>query len=469
MQIFLVEANKRLSDLFSLNLTTKLQAEVIARSCAEEAIAFLSICPDVNIIVAKEFIGTENTASEIYQHLKENNQLGSIRLVILGDLLLTEKEILTLPENIGAKALVNQIEEYLIDFPLEEQEEEEEVETPKEEFREFNDYKKETKVEVTNVTVTKDGNFLSVPIEVFKEIHLFSCDVYLKVPKGFIKRFNSGDLVQHNEVDQYMEKGATHLFIRHEESSDFIDELNAQFLEKLKTAGPDNATERQMQEYLLNRISDVGLRPSVIKLADEMVGHVMQKLQEGDSLKSLLGEVYRGVKDFRYRISFMTAILGHSLLKKMDWAKKEHIETFISACFYNDMALDDDDHLLICSERELKLFRFSEKDTKKILQHAKTAADQLKENGQISSEVVKLVLQHHGSANGIGLPETLSSNISPLSKTFMACEQFSQLLLMESSSKVNPNNLIRTIASRFKDNSMKDTLEKLSTCFVKKA
>ena len=81
-QVILIENNKALNDLISINLTTYLGVDLIQRNNAQEALSLLAILPSIDLIITSLKTGEEETAKIISDYIS-NHRLES-GLIVLG-------------------------------------------------------------------------------------------------------------------------------------------------------------------------------------------------------------------------------------------------------------------------------------------------------------------------------------------------------------------------------------------------
>ena len=81
-QVILIEDNRVLNDLISLNLTAYLSIDLIHRENATETIALLSILPDIDLVITSNKILNEQTAEILINYITVNKLKTS--LIILG-------------------------------------------------------------------------------------------------------------------------------------------------------------------------------------------------------------------------------------------------------------------------------------------------------------------------------------------------------------------------------------------------
>ena len=68
-QVILIESNKIINDLISVNLTSYLGVDLIQRKNAHDTTSLLAILPSIDLIITNFKIGDEETANMINNYL----------------------------------------------------------------------------------------------------------------------------------------------------------------------------------------------------------------------------------------------------------------------------------------------------------------------------------------------------------------------------------------------------------------
>lgn len=442
MQLILVEADKKARDIFSLNLGSALDIDVVTRENGVETCAFIDLLDEELIIVTSAKVDKENTAERIITHINETPQDHPLHIFVLGDFESSDDRVVVVPESIGAKKLAAEVNSRLNASASSEP----------------------VKEEVPNCE-----DYFGIPIGMFHYTAQAPCDVSIKVKKDsgveYVKRFSKGDGYEQSEISQYETKGATHLYIPVGEKKEIVEFLNKRFFQIISGNLGDNATKDDIQTHALNQLAECGMSASAARLASETVGAIMDKIDSNPKVTDLLKDIYKTPGSFQYRNSYMISVLGSAALKKMDWSDKKIHEHMAMAAFLHDMELPEESLQQILSQRELNGAFFSPDENKKIEKHALTAAEKLEKNQDIPSEVTKIVKQHHGVFSGVGFSNHVSSQITPVAKVFIASEELSNRILLTTRQKLNVKGLIEEIRKKYEDGSLDKALDGLKEVF----
>ena len=441
MKIILIEPEEKVRNLFSAQLSGTLGAEVLEREDAASAIGILDLLGGgVDVVITHEKIKTEKTAEKIDLWNKDHGE-ELLMFVLSDDFTGKSKNIHNLSINISAKALVASISE--IQKSKKKQEKKPE--------------KKETK------------KFTPFSISLFQFFHKMPSDIYIPIQKDgkkkMVRRYNAEDTFELSEIKSYKDKGLSHFYVTHDKKDSTLEFINQRLSEIVSSPHGKEKTKEQIQNYVLNQLSEVRFNPTVLKLAQESANEMLQRFESGNSFGDELKNILKSNLGFKYRKAYTMILLSQGMLKKFSWTDKRHYEYFALAAFLQDSELSDDDDLTILLESELNANVLDTKRHSLILNHAKISSEKLEKLEDIPSEVTKLVKQHHGSFSGVGFSNSLTSQITPLSKVLIACDEFSTRLIAGIREDINISQIIRDISKKYSDKSLDEYLEKLSENF----
>ncbi|MCK6595175.1 MAG: hypothetical protein L6Q33_08250, partial [Bacteriovoracaceae bacterium] len=82
-QVVLIEDEKNLNDLLSINLNTYLGVDLIQQDSGLDCIGLLTILPNIDLIITKNQVGSEKTAETLQKYIEDNKLEAT--LIVLGD------------------------------------------------------------------------------------------------------------------------------------------------------------------------------------------------------------------------------------------------------------------------------------------------------------------------------------------------------------------------------------------------
>lgn len=426
----MVEPDQRLRDFFSINLTETLGAEIVPQVSAKEAWGMIEILEPA-LIVCKDKVEKENSIDFLLEKMAEEKL--EIPIISVGlDVEGSAPFLTLLPDNVKpdvlsktAIALIKREQEKL-----------------NQEIQEEN--KKE-----------QDKNYRPVPLNLFRYFAELPYDIFIRLKRGeefqFLKRINAGEGYDLTMIDGYEEKKVTHLYIDKSHYKDFTELANARFKELLTDIRTHSKSKEEIQEYVLEQLTATGFNESNLELAQESITKINSKIEKSDSKLGLLTEIYNSQLGYRFRRSYMISVIGSMAIKGVDWGESKHSEYLTMAAYVHDMFLETDEEMNIMSDLELEqAFLTDERD--RVENHAKLAADKVKENDRIPAEVEKIVRQHHGSHSGQGFPNTISPQVQKLGVLFMVAEEFAVAILTSTRAKINLPSVFKQITQKFEGN-----------------
>lgn len=447
MQIILIEPDNRLRDMFSLNLTQSLGADVIPQESGKDAWAMIELL-EPEIVIANANIEDENTIDFLVQKLEEEKK--EVPVISIGLDIKSSSPLLTiLPQNVNPEALATAAlaiikrKENKINEQIEEQS------------------KKD-----------QEKNYRPVPLNLFTYFAEIPFDIFIRLKRGdnfqFLKRIKANDGYDLSVIESYAKKKVTHLYIEKEHYDKLTSIVNLRFKELLSDIHTASKSKEEIQEFVLEQLTETGFNESNLQLAQESISKINSKIEKSNSKLGLLNEIYNSQLGYRFRRSYMISVIGSLMLKNIDWGESIHSEYLTMAAYVHDMFLETDEEMEITSELELEqAFLNNERD--RVENHAKLAADKIKSNDKIPAEVEKIVRQHHGSHSGHGYPIAISPQVSKLSTLFLAAEEFSVSILKSPKAKINLTSVFKEISEKYPENKeVPKCLEAMKACLVKK-
>ena len=104
-----------------------------------------------------------------------------------------------------------------------------------------------------------------------------------------------------------------------------------------------------------------------------------------------------------------------------------HILSFVS--FFADATLKTTSQMRISSESELINSGLTEDEKEQVRFHARDAVNLLNLHPEATDYIKTVLLQSHGTLDGVGFAQDPSEELHPLSKVFIIADQFVKILL----------------------------------------
>lgn len=443
-RVLLVDIDKRLIDLYSLNVKTFLNVEMEVKETGAMAINYMSSDQNIDLIITRVAIGKEKTLEKICEMMVEYGF--SVPIIALG-----KKDPL----------VVKKFEQFTIKF----------LDQVKEIDRLIKGVGAILEIDPVDVENFEIEDYYPIPIAHFYVMKASICPVFLKMGKGnsvrFLKRIHEGENLGKEVLNRYVTSGANELFVESENRQSFVTAISQ---ELLKMVGSDNsgvsAKARQLsQEVVTQNIKELGITPEIVALSESAIKSMNKVLAKVPKLNKLLEKLYANENSFAYKHTHLTTYIGHQILQHMDWAKDAQKNTFSFVAFFNDISLEEDRLIKVVSNNQLKSPPFNADELELLKTHAQVSAELTLKFPQAPMGADAIIRQHHGAMNGVGYSEHFSGNLSPLAVVFMLAEAASYFMLTKRSNEVNKETVVKHLTEKFPTSRIKKMIDVIADVF----
>lgn len=428
-QIIVVDSNETFTSLLHLNITKCIGSNVIIKTNSKEALEYLEEHPNINLIISRDHIDEDHTASQLINSLVDKKL--KIPVIILGGRSLTYPEAHVLSSAATWRETIFKAGTLLgveVDFE-----------------------KNVQKIKYTPVGI---NHFLNLD-----EVNI-CCDVYIRVKKGeefhYIKRFHAEETLSREVISKYKSSGLTMFYINRDQFREFVDFSTKQLSLKLKNE-KISATERahlnsDSHNVMAERIQCLGIDQHTTELVEASIASTKVALVEKNALSAYLERIQTNKLSYGYSHSYMCCLILHKISKSFDWCTTQVKEKFTLISLFHDISLSEE--LVVYNNADdLKFSDLDNYDKTLVTNHAQLSATIISAFDFIPEEVASVIREHHGAKNGIGFPDNLSISISTIAMMFVVVEDFVDQFL---SFEKNPT-----------ESEMKDLLEKLKAKYTK--
>lgn len=406
-QVILVENDKTLRELLSLNFSTYIGVEVIPRENINDVLALLAILPNVDLIVYHGTDKDREQQTQLLKYVKENCPDATILFTGFG--IEDENYSMVVPE--------------------------------------FKNWEKIIEKSAKILGITQDvlrkkvlPDYVPIPISYFLAIDTSCCDVFLRIKKGaddyqFIKRIHSGDTFSKAMVHRYLEQGLKHFFIAKDMRENFTNFVSNCLVEKLESTyeGPiDNQIEHIARSYdvATKEIIKLGFNTATIQLTESILESMTKTIENSPEMGPLLRRVLNSKTSYMYQHCHMTSIVASEILNTLNVGNKDNYLKMAFAGFFHDISFVNNEELSkITSYEQLEKANLSEQDWDLVFNHALEASILVGRHPDVPKGVVDIIRHHHGAMNGKGFTITEPEKLSGLDKIFfISCEFVKELL-----------------------------------------
>jgi hypothetical protein len=261
------------------------------------------------------------------------------------------------------------------------------------------------------------------------------CDVFRAGAAGLEKVFTAGEAVPRNKISQLIKqkKPLTIQSLQRLKLVNAVTEQSQKASEELATEGLSDTKKMSILSASVDMVAaqfqSAGMDEETVKLANASIKAVEKIAESATSVGKLVRQLMDAEGGYRYAHSQLITFLGFHVIKMMGWWGDDQRSILSQAAFYHDISLSDDDQARIRSAKSLAAC--ANKDPKfqeLVLTHPQLAARELQSAPEISPEVVRVVIQHHGSPVGRGFSTDIAK-LDNLAKTFILSEEWCDYLM----------------------------------------
>ena len=263
----------------------------------------------------------------------------------------------------------------------------------------------------------------------------FPCDIYDRKAGTLVKAFNAGDTVPRGKIARLVQENRSFEI----DSVDRLKLANAVTEQSLKATedleNPELPTGKKMallsasMEMIAGQFQNAGMDEETVKLANASIKAMEKIAESATDMGNLIKQLMEAKGGYRFSHCQIITFLAFHVIKMMNWWGDDQRAVLSQAAFYHDISLSTDEQARIrnlgsLAKSPLRDAPFEEL----VLSHAQLAARELQTSADLSPEVIRVVIQHHGSPVGRGFDSEISK-FDNLSKTFILSEEWCDYLM----------------------------------------
>ncbi|RPJ77781.1 MAG: hypothetical protein EHM20_05480 [Alphaproteobacteria bacterium] len=425
-QVILVEDNKVLNDLISINLTSYLNVDVIHRKNAQEALGLLSILPNIDLIITTAKVMDEPTA-EILSHHIASNKLDT-GLIVLGS---SEK-----PTN---------------DFTIN-------IANPKDWEAVVHGSARILGINEDIIARKPIPDYAPLPIRYLLNLDSVNCDVFIRIKKSpteyqFIKRIHNGDTFSKESIMRYTEQGLENFYIDKDAYKNFTIFLSNRLVEKMDSPKMEITQRIQIMgesyEIAINEISRLGFNSETIQLTESIIQNMVNNFQKSPEMSNLLHKVINSETQLLFQRCHMTSVVASEMVNNLKLTDPQAHNKIAYASFFHDIMLADyEGFSKINSAEELDKANLNDDDREMVLNHAREAAVIIRKLPDTPLGTDEIIMNHHGTFNGVGFSNSIEK-LSDLSKVFIIAHNFVLHLILFKEKGGEPRPITEELYKRY--------------------
>jgi len=442
----LVSDHAIINDIYSFNLKAYVDLGVTVKDSLEDALKVIELGAAGEIIICLSQMGEVDAGFAIVTKVEE---LGlDIPIIVIGEKssVSNTAKAYTLPPNFNIPVLVKTIAKIL-------------------------------GITAKDMMEKSIPDFYPVPMSIVDTFEVAPCHLYLKVSKGSANSDyvlcveKEGSLS--GKGDRYRSEGFHNLYIPSDLRLEIVNKASKVVMAKLNDPliqGQDRLKASE-QGYdvvggLLGESSEV--TPEVVAISKRCVESVKAVIGEVPKVKILLLGMLENKTGYLYLHSVMGTYVSRHIIREISWGSDEHAEKLSFVFFFHDIFLSPifAKYPHFQFEEDL-VFKddLGDKEKEVVINHARLAAEMVKSFPRCPMGADAIILQHHGTTNGMGFTLDYKDDISPLAKVLIVSEAFVDQLILARDSGAEPvlEDMIAELRTRFRKHTYKKIINCLET------
>lgn len=256
-------------------------------------------------------------------------------------------------------------------------------------------------------------------------------DLYLKLSDtNFVKVFHKGAAFTNKDVEKLKAKNVNELFIKNEDSAEFLKFLENQFSAKLNPIQEDVPLALENLELLEKISKRLGWTPEVMVSAYRTVSHAVKILSTNKQIIGILRKkLAEPSSPYCRHISLITYLVS-AMGSRMEWVGESGQIKLALAALIHDATVDESlyENIKEWNKRARDVLDKSP-EVVKYRQHPYEASKLAHSLDSISPDVDQIILRHHEAMDGSGFPRAVdASRIGPLPTLFIMVEDLVDFL-----------------------------------------
>jgi putative nucleotidyltransferase with HDIG domain len=270
-------------------------------------------------------------------------------------------------------------------------------------------------------------DFSKIDIENFVLGSQFTFPIYLKLNKEkFVKIANKGEDILYPQIERFIEKGVTSLYLK---SCDYINFINRTNELKNIILKNDQISQQKKIEFTKKVLDIITQYEYQTILSKELFNYSYETLENIIILLSSSSNTYRILNHLStnspslYAHCVATSLISIALCKKNGWHKQSTILSISTAALFHDIgkaSWPNDLHHISSAKmtnEQLELHK----------DHVDKGVEILKKNGIENQVITQVIQEHHEQCDGKGFPNSLAKNqIFPPARVVSLADEFSK-------------------------------------------
>lgn len=400
--ILFVESSQAMRKLMVNNLELYTGAKVVCLKNSEELSEYFKSGKSANLIVTEDMVDNEYTSMKIVYFI--NSQKLNIPVIVMGQ---NSKLVgkATMIEKENWRALIKEAAKLM-------------------------------QVTAESMMELVVPDYYPFQMASLLSMSIAPVDLYLEEADGPNVWLLAQSKIEKKKIEELILKGTKTFYVGKYHRLEFVVKLSGDLMMLLNDPNLSfqnrvAATQTAM-ENTCTLIEQFGMDKKSIDSSRTAVESIYKMAMMTPGLDDLIDVISRDTSSYVYKHTLMISVVAHQLISKMEWGNAEQQKKISMAAFFHDVAIADDRLCRIHSSKELKESSLPDTLKSKIERHAFHASELMTKLPDLPMGTESIVLQHHGTLNGIGFAdEHLDNRLSPLAIVFLVTEDFVHKMLAD--------------------------------------
>lgn len=327
-----------------------------------------------------------------------------------------------------------------------------------------NDFFKITKNLIPSKQVKLIEEYMAIRTLLFFKYDQALCDVFVKIGKSkYVQLFKAGAEFSVTDIEKYINKSIDYLYVRWSDYSRFISESGERLpLMKLKTADSFELWKRE-SSALNAVIKSYGVNEDVFMQSIRSVVLAMKEINNS-AVKNILQRKLEK-QNYAYDHSYLVALIGAMITQSLKEFSERHATQISLAAFLHDLALEAE-IAHVSSDNGSDYEALTPIQRKGFLQHPYKMYSLIKLKSLFSTDVERIIIEHHERENGSGFPRGLvASQLYFLSVVFIVAHDFVDELYKSNFDYHNKKEILDKLYNSYQSEKFKKVVLALSDVF----
>ncbi len=306
----------------------------------------------------------------------------------------------------------------------------------------------------------KTGKYFEFPNKYLSFLHSSPCPVFFSRGDEMTEAFLAGEELSRKKIRAAVQASEGSFYVESAARLKFVNAFTDQVHGAAENLASDesNPVKKMLaastsMDIVAMQFQQAGVDRSILGLAASCVAAIEQIADRSPSLRALWADLSKAEGGYRFDHCQLITFIGFHMIKSMGWWGKYQRKVLSQAAFFHDIFLLTDEDARIHSANDLK--KSGIKKTERInliLTHAQRAARELGSISEIDSEVVRVVLQHHGTKTGKGFARDLTG-LENIAKVFIVAEEWADYVIAcsETTNPIDPVHKMNEMKAMYPD------------------